>query len=311
MKLSLLWLLVCGVEAQAIDIGWVTVGDPGNKPDKTGYGAVAYEFQISKHEVTAEQYAEFLNTLAVKSDPHTLWHPGMVSTINRIGKPGEYHYEAIKGKESRPMVHVSFMEAMRFANWLNNGAGQGNTEKGAYDIPSHGGLAGHEPDAKVWLPTEDEWYKAAYFQPETAGGPPGGYWLYPTRSNEKPELREAGARESNSANYLQDGRTNSVGGVARSFADSLPVGSYPNSASYYGTYDQGGNAWEWIEAVVFDTQRCIRGGCMAHSFEKLKSVVRTSSSPAKRYPATGFRLARSVPKAGDAAGLPPTTPKQP
>ena len=304
------WLIIFALvtaasTVQALDIEWVTVGDAGNKPDKTGYGAVAYEFQISKHEVTVEQYAQFLNALAVKSDPHALWHASMSATVNRTGKPGEYHYEASKGKERQPVVYISFLTAMRLANWLHNGESEGDTEKGAYDIPAQGALAVPEPGAKVWIPTEDEWYKAAYFQPETAGGPPGGYWLYPTRSNEQPVLREAGASESNSANYLQDPRTNSVGGVVRSFADSLPVGSSPNSASYYGTYDQGGNAWEWIAAVVFDTQRCIRGGCMTHSFEKMKSIVRTSSNPAKRYASTGFRLARAMP------GIQSTSPKQP
>jgi formylglycine-generating enzyme len=308
MKQCLLLLLACGVQAHALDLEWVSVGDPGNQPDKTGYGAVAYEFQISKYEITSEQYAEFLNALAVKSDPHGLWRG---STIQRLGKPGEYRYQVIKGQERWPVVNISFLEAMRFVNWLHNGQSQGDTEKGAYDIPTHGGLARHEVGAKVWIATEDEWYKAAYFQPESKGGPAGGYWLYPTRSNEQPVLREAGAKEANSANYLQDSRTNSFGGVARSFADSQPVGSYPNSASYYGTHDQGGNAWEWNEAVVFDAQRCIRGGCMAHSFEKMRSVVRTSANPAKRYPDTGFRLACAMPKAADAGSIKTTTPKQP
>ena len=53
-------LLVTASPAHAVDLDWVTVGDPGNKPDKTGHGAVAYVFQITKHEVTVAQYAEFL-----------------------------------------------------------------------------------------------------------------------------------------------------------------------------------------------------------------------------------------------------------
>ena len=72
------------------------------------------------------------------------------------------------------------------------------------------------------------------------------------------------------------------------------MGSYPYSASYYGTSDQGGIAWEWIEAVVFDTRRGIRGGCMTHYSEKPKSLARTSSGPATRYASTGFRLPRCV-----------------
>jgi len=309
-------LLAMASSAHALDLEWVTVGDAGNAPDKTGHGAVAYEFQITRHEITAAQYAEFLNAVAAKGDPQALWHPSMGSTalsdmnqggirkdsplfLNRIGKPGEYRYQAIKGQERRPVVYISFMEAMRFANWLHNGAGPGDTEKGAYDIPKHGGLARHEAGAKVWIPTEDEWYKAAYFQPEAEGGPKGGYWLYPMRSNDKPRMPAAGDKGPNAANF------------GRSYPQAWPVGSYANAASYYGTFDQGGNAWEWNEAVVFDSQRGMRGGSMAHTFEKLRSAVRTYSAPAKRYPDTGLRLARAMPKAADTTSLQPTPPKQP
>jgi formylglycine-generating enzyme required for sulfatase activity len=228
--------------------------------------------------------------------------------INRMGAPGAYRYEVIAGQEKKPVVYVSFPDAMRFVNWLHNGQGKGDTETGAYDIAKHGGLARHEPGAKVWIATENEWYKAAYFQPQAKGGPAGDYWLYPTRSNEQPQFRAEGAREPNSANYSQKNVGNLPPGA---YTRMYPVGSYLGSASYYGTFDQGGNAWEWNEALVFDTQRGMRGGCVAHTFEKMKSLVRTSSKPEKKYPDTGFRLARAVPKTGDAASVQPTTPKQP
>ena len=85
-----------------------------------------------------------------------------------------------------------------------------------------------------------------------------------------------------------------------------PVGrQFPGSASHYGTLDQGGNAWEWIEATVFGTHRVIRGGSMCASHEKLLSKVRTHATPTRRYPDTGFRLARAMPKPG------PTPTRQP
>jgi formylglycine-generating enzyme required for sulfatase activity len=73
------------------------------------------------------------------------------------------------------------------------------------------------------------------------------------------------------------------------------VGSFPNAASHYGTFDQGGNAWEWIEATVFDTQRMLRGGAVFGSHEKMLSVIRSSASPTRRYHDVGFRVGRSVP----------------
>lgn len=81
----------------------------------------------------------------------------------------------------------------------------------------------------------------------------------------------------------------------------MPVGSFPWAASHYGMLDQAGNVWEWIETTVFDTQRVIRGGSLCATYEKLLPLVRTSASPSRRYPDTGFRIARAVPPEANAA----------
>ena len=295
MKPWLLLLLVCGIDAYALDPEWVTVGDAGNAPDKTGHGAVAYAFQITKHEITVAHYAEFLNAVAAKADPHALWNAAQ--KIDRTGAPGAFKYspQATRGRE--PVMQVRFLDAMRFANWLHHGGGSGDTETGAYLISKDGGLAGREAGAGIWIPNENEWYKAAYHQPQAAGGPPGNYWRYPTRSDAPPKLAKPADPGPNLANFLADLTPQANGGILRGFNDVMPVGSFPGSASHCGTLDQAGNAWEWIETTVFDTQRIIRGGSMCGSHEKLLSTVRTSTSPAKRYPDTGFRLARAMPKA--------------
>ncbi len=174
-------LIAASAHASGDEIEWVTVGDPGNPPDKTGYGAVAYEFQISKFEITVKQYADFLNSVAA-NDPRQLWTSSQ--KIDRVGGPGAFRYEVQAGEGNKPITHISFPDAMRFANWMHNGTGKADTETGVYDIAKHGGLAPKAEGAKVWIPSEDEWYKAAYYQPESKGGPEGGYWLYPTKSNE-------------------------------------------------------------------------------------------------------------------------------
>jgi len=92
------------------------------------------------------------------------------------------------GYENRPVVFVSFLDAMRFANWLGNGQGRGNTETGAYTL-TLGGLAPRNAGATVWIPSENEWYKAAYHQPAAQGGDADNYWLYPTGSNATPNSR--------------------------------------------------------------------------------------------------------------------------
>ena len=307
--LSFFALLTAASAAHALDLVWVKVGDADNAPDKTGHGAVAYEFEVTKHEITVSQYAEFLNAVTTKADPHALWNP--VQKIVRTGNPGAFKHAASPKREREPVMQVSFLDAMRFANWLHHGGGPGDTETGAYLISKDGGLASREADARIWIPNENEWYKAAYYQPQATGGPPGSYWRYPTRSDLAPKLAKPGDPGLNLANFLADTRPQPNGGILRGFSDVMPVGSFPGSSSHYGTLDQAGNAWEWIETTVFDTQRIIRGGSMCASHEKLLSTVRTSTSPAKRYPDTGFRLARAMPKAGDTPNLRPTPPKQP
>jgi len=315
---------------------WVTVGHPGNLPDSTGLGMVAETFQIMRHEVMCGQYAEFLNAVAA-SDPHGLWDIAMGNAlatetdpplarigddrvpqvmIDRIGADGAYRYRVAPGMEQMPIVNVSFLDALRFANWMHhaaasealaNGGSDATaaadvTETGAYDIASAGAEAVRTAAARCWVPSEDEWYKAAYHQPENDGGPPGSYWLYPTRSQEPPLFRPAGDADPGSANFLDEaasGRSpEDIGRRPRSqFVHLFPVGSFPEAASFYGTLDQGGNAWEWTDSVVFATQRVLRGGSMAHRVVKLRATVRSNAAPTRQYLDTGFRLARRVPPA--------------
>ncbi|MEY2599644.1 MAG: hypothetical protein RLZZ142_1903 [Verrucomicrobiota bacterium] len=300
------------------EIEWVHVGDPNNPADPAGRGSVPYAYQIAKGEVTVEQYVEFLNAVAAH-DPHELWNPKMGVTeyritepvfagrvpprmpgcIRRLGDPGSYRYEAAEGWEKKPVVYVSFLDAMRFANWLHHGKGSGETETGAYDISKAGGLAAHGPEATVWVTTEDEWIKAAYYQPQEKGGPEGGYWLYPTRSQETPRVQEPGSTETNLANFFN---LRLPGSLFADYTRIAATGSYPNSPSYYGTLDQGGNVSEWTEAVVFQNQRPIRGGSVGDAYAVLQRVTRISSRPEKEYPDTGFRMARRPPSpAGPAA----------
>jgi formylglycine-generating enzyme required for sulfatase activity len=245
----------------------VFVGNAGNAADiTTGRGSVGYTYAIGKYEVTLSQYTTFLNAVAA-SDPddgESLYHPSMAPDLNiagiaRSGGPGSYTYQVI-GDGNRPVTYVSIFDAMRFANWVNNGQPTGpqnasTTEDGAYTLIAGGtGLELHNPGAKVWIPTVDEWYKAAYFNPATTT-----YSQYPTQSNGAPgNVVGPGA---NLANY-----NNGVYSTTQSAAyDSnqnylTPVGSFSGSGSYYGTFDQGGNVWEWNQSVDGVLDPGLRGG---------------------------------------------------
>jgi len=243
-----------------LDIEWVTVGDPGNPPDAaTGRGGVAGVYQISKHEITVAQYAAFLSAVAA-GDPHGLWNAGQ--KIDRGGTAGAFTYTASNGHEREPVMMVSFNDAMRFANWMHHlhaphGGPQATpsvaddvaplTETGAYDLPAGRDLAARSPGARVWIPNEDEWYKAAYYQPHAAGGPPGHYWRFPTKSDAIPALGKPGDTGTNLASFLADATLLQNLTTKRGYNDVMPVGSFPGSTSYFGTVDQAGNAWEWVE----------------------------------------------------------------
>ncbi len=245
----------------------VTVGNPNNPPDNGNFGTVSDEFRIGKYEVTLAQYAAFLNAVAA-TDSHGLYHPGMATDLNsagiaRSGAAGGFRYTVI-GTGTRPATYVSWFDAARFCNWLHNGQPSGlqtamTTERGAYTLDgltSGGATITRTPGAKFWIPSEDEWYKAAYHDP---GAESSDYWLYPTRSNTAPG--NAIGPLANQANFF-DGDysvTQKVG--FDSNQNYLTVeGAYSGSPGFYGTFDQGGNVWEWNDTVFHSANRGLRGG---------------------------------------------------
>ena len=176
-------LLQSGIigSAEAVTIDTVPVGNVGNANDPaTGglYGGVAYAYRIGKTEVTIGQYTEFLNAVA-KTDTYALYNTSMATDLNiagilRSGVSPNYSYGVI-GSANHPVSYVSWGDAARFANWLHNGQPMGlqdatTTEDGAYTLNGAvrcGRLntVTRNAGAKWFIPSENEWYKAAYHQP--------------------------------------------------------------------------------------------------------------------------------------------------
>lgn len=268
----------------AVNVEFVWVGNAGNANDSTGFGAVAYNYKIAKNETTIGQYAEFLNAKA-KSDPYALYNTSMTTSyiygISRSGVSGAYTYTVNPGSANKPITYVSWFDAARFCNWLHNGQGNGSTETGAYTL--NGAMSGiylKNPDATYWIPSEDEWYKAAYYD-ATKGGT-GGYWRYPTQSD---ALGGNMIGAANSANYYD---RNYVGYPDMALTDMGAYGA--NSESFYGTNDQGGNVWEWNDAVI-GSSRGLRGGAWGSNGSYLVSSDRNKGTPVTQNPNMGFRVA--------------------
>ena len=302
MKKRELMILVVGVllafnsGAQAtVTMDWVAVGNAGNAADSTGYGGVSDVYQISTYEVTAGQYTEFLNAVAT-TDTHGLYNTSMNSSsygcqITQNGASGSYTYD-FSGRPSgteadwanRPVNYVGWYDSLRFSNWLHNGQGAGDTENGAYDM-SLGSSVVRKAGAQVWLPSEDEWYKAAYYK---GGGTNAGYWDYPTSSDSAPSNDLIDPDPGNNATFYDSDYT--IG----SPYSRTEVGAHENSDSPYGTFDMGGNVWEWNEALI-GSGRGFRGGDYYGDHYGLSSSYRTYHNPVDESSYIGFRVA-SVPE---------------
>ncbi len=276
----------------------VTVGNINNEDDDTGYGAVDYEYRISATEVTNSEYATFLNAVAA-TDTYSLYDSEMSGTyggISQNGSSGNFSYSVNSDRGENPVAYVTFYDALRYTNWLHNGQGTGNTETGAYTITDEGitnNSITRNTGATWFLPNEDEWYKAAYYDP-TLNSNTGGYFDFATRSDVAPTA-ELPAGGINSANYHMV------------FGNTTAVGAYTSALSPYGTYDQSGNLWEWNETIIDSSNRGLRGGDWSDTSNYLSSSVRLGYiSPAIEDNSSGFRVASlsspaSVPEPGSLA----------
>lgn len=307
--------LVNPVSAQ-VTFQWATVGNPGNAEDPLnsgsipGIGSVANVYRIAKHEVTNDQYAEFLNAVAA-TDTNGLYIANMGSNarggITQSGVSGSFTYAVKANMGNKPVNYVSFFEAMRFVNWLHNGQPSGaqdasTTEDGVYAI-SDGFSETRAPDARFFIPTENEWYKAAYHQPAADGGDSDDYWLYPTASNSIPTLAEAidtagptrgdiSNPGANVANYAAGADWNGQNGNVTTVGSAASL-----SESFYGTSDQGGNVWEWNETVFSGSFRVLLGGSWNSNENILRSSNLSAFSPTFGNFNFGFRVASPVSQA--------------
>ena len=246
---------------------FVTIGDPGNDPDGTGgYGAVGYTYQISATEVTI---AEFEASGAGDGDENH-WNDG----TRTVGADA-------------PASRVSLAEAKKYANYLTEQANGGSTDYNLYSSDGTGDGSYTRADAisdgitVYGVPTEDEWYKAAYWTGSD-------YSLYAdgTSDTGNPPAEGGGATGWNyhdvnsSPNYTRD---TALGTVEQN-----------------GTVNMMGNVWEWME----DSGGVLRGGSYGDDEDALRSSYRDDTLSWFETDPVGFRVvAVTVPEPGSLALL--------
>ena len=293
-----LCLALVSTAPAAICIETVPIGNVDNVADThgDGYGAVDYAYSIGKYEVTSGQYTEFLNAVAA-TDTYGVYDTGMAPTsgfncgITRTvvtGNPyGIYSYSVDSAYVDRPVNNISWGAAVRFANWMANGQPVGaqttaTTEDGSYylngAVSRSALMAVTRKAGATWvLPTEDEWYKAAYYDADNTC-----YYNYATGTDTKPSNTIVDPDGGNNANINSGTFT--------------LVGEFENSDSPYGTFDQTGNLKEWTESAYGSLDRIWRSGS---SFNVPSGYLETYDidcnynhyDPTNDYYSDGFRIA--------------------
>ena len=276
-------------------MSYVTVENPGNAADPaTGslYGSVSYTYNIGECDVTDTQYCTFLNavdptggnTLGLYDSSATDAEYGV--TLNSAASNGS-KYSVISGYANMPVVDVTFWDTLRFANYLDDG----NTETGAYTLlggaptPSNASTVTRNLGATVWLPSENEWYKAAYYNPVNAT-----YSTYATQSNTV--LGNVISSGPNEANYY------TLNGYSVTQSSSYDLSqnyltaaeTFSGSVSYCGTYDQSGDAWNWTDTST-GSSLVLRGGSWWNYSNAMTSSVSINDDSSFENNSVGFRVA--------------------
>ena len=250
-----------GGTSNEFTVDFVSISQTNNTADTTGYGAVPYNYRVGRYEISQLQ-------------------------VTKATQIGMANVSAGAWTGSQPAADITWYEAAAFVNFLNTNSGK----TAAYNLTfsnsqwtmavwssEQAWTAGgtnlyRNKDAFYFLPSENEWYKAAYFNP--AGS---NYFLYPTASSSVPTAVYDRAASVPST-------VDSAGGL-----------------SPYGTTGQGGNVFEWNESAFGGANssasdvRARRGGAWDSDGVSLRSSVRDGNVPTLEGNFIGFRVA-SVPE---------------
>jgi hypothetical protein len=264
-----------GTGDNTFEIEFVAIGDPGNAPDTSDpdpVGSVSYDYRIGKFEIS-EQMIDKANTL------------------------GDLGITKDSRGPDKPATSVSWFEAAKFVNWLNESSGHSPAYK-FIDVPRNRpnatietfalwepGDTGYNSknlfrntEAKYVLPSSDEWYKAAYYDPDTK------VWnQFPIGVGDPTAV--ASGTDPGTAVFMQD--------LSTGPADIMQAGGL----SPLGTMAQGGNAYEWLEteADLINDNTFARRARWGGSWVSVEAAIFVGGQPANGRSSTGFRIV-SVPE---------------
>ncbi len=316
-------------------IDFVPVGAVGNAPytgpgfEVRNRGRVDYEYSIGKFEVTTAQWVEFMNAAfdrpANDLIPHVFRPTRWNAQPTTPNTPDGRRWAVPAGGAMLPVGGLDWRTCAIYANWLHNDKATNREAflNGAYDVGTFGYQNGgslftdqltRSPGARYWIPSLDEWMKAAHYDPnkQNSDGSVGGWWTYANGSDTAFVYGPPGVRSSTSGFPGPDPNgpfaTANSGWDAPNFPGFspflVPLGSY-DVTSPWGLYDVAGGAAEWTEGYfqIFDEplprERFLEGsGWATTTGGDLLRSVGGSSSPSIPYFESGFRVASNVPSPG-------------
>lgn len=273
-----------GSGSNTFSLDFVTIGNPGNRNDTTGYGGVPYNYQIGTYTISQNQVI-----LAISNGATGLQ-----------GSAGQ------TWSGDQPATGLTWYQCAAFVNWLN--ANQGYTpaynltySNGAYSVAvwptnqawTNGGTNLYRnANCVYFLPSENEWYKAAYYDPNKNNGA-GGYWPYPTGSSNTPTAVASGTTAF-TAVFVGNG-----------VSPSGPASVYQaGGLSRYGTMAQGGNVTQVTDTLWRgagrDPSRSFDFVNRGADFGKTASYFSSTNNQGSLYPShhgnfIGFRVGRILP----------------
>ena len=280
------------------DFQWANISDRNNAAypgpgGNAGRGSVSYAYRVSKLEITTQQWADFLN-MALRQGA-SLDQYDLKPNFWGANKSGNQY---VVTAPMRPVLGLNWRAGAYYCNWLNNGKQEkwSSCLNGAYDTSTFGGIPGtpytdqlyHSPNAKFWIPTLDEYLKAAHYDP--AKGGQGGWWDYTYRSDSPPIPGAPGVGQTTGGWE--------PGGLAELGVD---LGAYTNFTSAYGLWDLSGGAREWLEEPIPASAGVYKVRGQFGSYAGDRSYVSTDriKNVDFDYPAEGgfygFRIAGQIP----------------
>ncbi len=296
---------------------FMTIGSPGNAPYQSadlnsrthGRGSVAYEYRISRTEVTSQQWMEFINAYSGElGDPYhfSVVSGGFMPDSSYSG-PGSRWTLISPSLANAPVFGIDWRQAAMYMNWLHNDKQHtlAALQTGAYETSTFGDLPGgefsdaptHLPGAKYWIPTLDEWVKAAHYDPNRYGPGQGGYWQSVNSTDEPlvaglPGVGQTTAGLEINEPFLLGER-------------DIPLGTYADQMSPWGLLDLSGGASEWTEEVyypgILNFARGVEGQAAGRIFDFAPNTDLIDYLGTERPVGgfrTGFRVASSVPSPG-------------